>query len=145
MNGLTIGQVASRAGVGVETIRFYERKRLIEHPERPLGGYRKYGPEVVSRVRFIRRAKELGFSLREIAELLALRLDLELSCDEVRSRAEAKIGDIELRMATLGRMKKALENLVTACVARGSTDTCPILAALNEDDVDERAGEEVGG
>ncbi|GAB4287220.1 MAG: hypothetical protein Kow0092_40310 [Deferrisomatales bacterium] len=88
--GLTIGRVAEAAGVGVETVRFYERKGLIEQPEKPMFGRRTYPPETVGRIRFIRRAKDLGFTLREIAELLELRVDPGKSCAEVRARAPVR-------------------------------------------------------
>src|SRR6266852_273541 len=91
MKPLTIGQVARQAGVGVETVRFYERQGLLEEPSRRESGYRQYPEDVVARLRFIRRAKELGFSLKEIAELIALRLDPATMCSDIKERAEAKI------------------------------------------------------
>ena len=92
---MTIGLVARRAGVGVETVRFYERQGLIEEPPRRPSGYREYDDEVVSRLGFIRRAKELGFTLKEIKELLSLRRDPSTPAADVKRRAEAKIADIE--------------------------------------------------
>ena len=132
MEPLTIGKVARLGGVGVETVRFYEREGLIEEPPRTESGYRQYPQETVSRIRFIRRAKELGFSLREIKELLALRLDPETNCEDIRQRAEAKIADIEEKVRTLRRMKEALAKLTAACIARPSTNECPILEALED-------------
>src|SRR5919204_5116878 len=120
MRPLTIGQIARQAGVGVETVRFYERQGLLEEPARKESGYRQYTKDVVARLRFIRRAKELGFSLKEIAELLALRLDPTATCAEVRERARAKLADIEAKIADLQRMKKALVKLTGACKGRGS-------------------------
>ena len=130
MKGLTIGGVAKRAGVGVETIRFYERKGLVEEPPRRESGYRQYPAEAVARIRFIRRAKDLGFSLREVHELLSLRVDRRTSSSEVRRRAEAKIADIERRLADLERMKLALVELTARCSGRDSETECPILEAL---------------
>lgn len=132
MKDLTIGQVAKQAGVGVETIRFYERQGLIERPARREGGYRRYPPDAAARVRFIRRAKELGFSLKEISDLLDLRVDPAVSCQDVRARAEAKLADIEGKIAALHRMGEVLRRLVGACQVAGSTDGCPILGALED-------------
>src|SRR5881394_2167200 len=98
MDMLSIGQVARRAGVGVETVRFYEREGLLEEPARKASGYRQYTGDVVARLRFIKRAKDLGFTLREIAELLALRSDPDNPCAEVRQRAQAKVADIDARI-----------------------------------------------
>ncbi len=132
MEPLRIGKVAHLGGVGVETVRFYEREGLIEEPPRTESGYRQYPHETVSRIRFIRRAKELGFSLREIRELLALRLDPDTSCEDIRLRAEAKIADIEEKVRTLRRMKKALAKLTAACSGRSPVSECPILEALED-------------
>lgn len=137
MDHLTIGQVAKSAGVNVETIRFYEREGLIGKPPRRPSGYRQYQPDVVRRIRFIQRAKELGFSLREIAELLSLRLARGRSCAEMKARAIAKIVDIESKIAVLERMEAALTRLTEACAGRGSVGECPILDAL---DADEKEG-----
>lgn len=130
MKPLTIGQVAGQAGVDVETVRYYEREGLIEEPARRASGYRQYGEEVVDRLRFIREAKELGFTLNEIKDLLSLKLDPSSSCAEVKGRAEAKIADIEEKIRTLQRMKRALGKLTKACSGDGPTSECPILDAL---------------
>ena len=135
MEALTIGQLAKEAGVGVETIRFYEREGLLAEPERRRSGYRQYPPEVVRRVRFIRHAKELGFTLKEIQELLELRVDPHSSCADVRKRAGDKIADIEERVASLERMKGALEGLARKCRGRGPTADCPILEELDREEV----------
>jgi len=127
---MTIGRLARSAGVGVETIRFYERKGLIAEPPRTFAGYRTYPPEAVGRLRFIRRAKELGFTLREIRELLDLRADESTTCDVVRARAAAKIADIEEKIRSLQTMKAALERLAAECPASGPASDCPILDAL---------------
>jgi len=132
VDAMTIGQVARRSGVGVETVRFYERKGLIPAPPRRTSGYRQYPEETVRRIRFIRRAKDLGFSLAEIGDLLSLRLDPAARCEDVRGRALAKIQDIDERLRSLRRMKSTLSKLVTACSKGGSVDGCPILEALEE-------------
>mgnify|MGYP000641173190 CR=1 FL=1 len=132
MESLTIGRVARRAEVGVETVRFYEREGLIDKPPRRNSGYRQYPEEIVHRLRFINRAKELGFTLKEIKELLALRLDPETTCADVRRRAEAKIDDIEEKINLLQRMKEALAKLTMACSGRGSVSQCPILEAMED-------------
>ncbi len=130
MSSLTIGQVAKLAEIGTETIRFYERENLIPAPPRRPSGYRSYEPEVVDRIQFIRRAKDLGFSLREIAELLSLRVDSEAACGEVMERATSKIEDIQGKIKTLSRMKRVLTKLVASCGANEVTDCCPILDSL---------------
>src|SRR3970282_2502460 len=116
---LTIGKVARLAAVGIKTIRLYEREGLIADPPRKESGYRQYGETTVSRLRFIHRARELGFSLKEIKELLFLRLDPGATCDSILDRAEEKIREIEERIQTLQRMKKALEALAKACPGQG--------------------------
>ncbi len=131
MKSLTIGQVAKHAGVGVETIRFYERKGLLEEPERKASGYRQFDEQVVGRVRFIRQTKELGFTLKEIKELLELRIDPTTSCADVKHRAQVKIDDIEEKIRSLQRMKQALGKLTKACSGRGETSECPIFEALD--------------
>lgn len=130
MKTLTIGQVAKRAGVGVETVRFYERQGIIREPRRGSSGYRQFGEEVVAHLRFIKQAKELGFTLKEIKELLSLRLEPGSSCAEVKSKAVAKLADIENRIQTLERMKLALSELTSQCSGQGTTSECPILNAL---------------
>ena len=132
MESLTIGKVAKQAEVGVETIRFYEREGLIEEPPRRESGYRQYPSDTVDRVRFIKRAKELGFSLKEIKELLALRIAPGTTCDQIKKRADAKVGDIEDKIRSLQRMKRALKKLTVACSGKGSASECPILDALED-------------
>lgn len=132
MKSLTIGKVAGQADVGVETVRFYEREGLIDDPPRRESGYRQYPQGTVSRIRFIRRARELGFSLKEIRELLSLRASPLSQCADVRRRVEAKIEDIELKVRTLQRMKKALAKLAAACSGRGPATECPILDCLED-------------
>jgi len=135
MEVLTIGQLAKQAGVGVETIRFYEREGLIPEPERRRSSrYRQYPPQAVRRVRFIRHAKELGFTLKEIQELLELRVAPDSTCADVRHRARVKVADIEGRIESLRRMKDALERLARKCRGKGPTTECPILEELDRED-----------
>ena len=134
MASLTIGQLGKRADVGVETVRFYERRGLLAEPDRRPSGYRQYDEEVVDRLRFIKRAKELGFTLNEIKDLLSLRLDPTTTCADVKSQAEDKITDIEAKIRTLQRMKKALVKVTKACSGSGGTSECPILEALQKGD-----------
>lgn len=128
---LTIGQVAQRAGVGIETVRYYEREGLLDRPSRRPSGYRQFDETVVTRLQFIRRAKELGFTLKEIKELLALRLEPTSKCADVKVRAQAKIADIESRIDTLNRIRWTLTKLTNQCSGRGTVSECPILDALD--------------
>ncbi len=133
METLSIGQLAKQAGVGVETIRFYERKGLIAEPaRRPSSGYRQYPVGAVRRIRFIRRAKELGFTLREIQELLDLEASPRSTCAEVRVKAEAKLVDVHQKIQDLQRIEHVLTSLAKSCRGSGPTEHCPILAALDE-------------
>ena len=133
MGTMTIGKLAKRAGVGVETIRFYERKGLIPEPPRRSSGYREYDDDTVTRVRFIRHAKELGFTLKEIDGLLSLQLDPDKPCQDVNRRIETKISDINEKIQMLKRMKNALQRLSAECQGEGSVNDCPILEALEDD------------
>ena len=132
MEILSIGQVAQRAGVGVETVRFYEREGLLEEPPRRASGYRQYSEQVVTRLRFIKRAKLLGFSLKEITELLRLRVDAQTSCEEVKRRTEAKLAEVERKMVELQRMWHALLQVASLCTGQGPTSACPMLEALDQ-------------
>jgi MerR family mercuric resistance operon transcriptional regulator len=132
MQSLTIGEVAKAADVGIETVRFYEREGLIPEPARRQSGYRQYPPDTVRRLRFIRRAKELGFTLKEIGELLDLRVDPQRTCADVRDLAKAKMADVEAKMLDLARIQAALTDLVRTCRGKGPTSECPILDALDE-------------
>lgn len=131
MKPLTIGKVAERAGVGVETVRFYERKGLLDEPPRTASGYRQFDEGVIKRLEFISRAKELGFTLNEIKELLSLRVERRTCSANVRAKADAKIVDIESKISTLRGMKEALIRLTKACAEAESTGECPILEALD--------------
>ena len=132
MEMLSIGQVAKRAGVGVETVRFYEREGLLEEPPRRASGYRQYSEQVVTRLRFIKRAQQLGFSLKEISELLLLRVDVQTSCEEVKQRTEAKIAEVERKMVELQHMRQALLQVHSLCTGQGPTGRCPMLDALDQ-------------
>jgi MerR family transcriptional regulator, copper efflux regulator len=131
MKTLTIGQAAQKAGVGVETIRFYERKGLIKQPLRPIsGGYRAYSSEIIRRIRFIRQAQELGFSLKEVADLLGLRADPGSDCAAVQIRARQKLDEVERKVAQLQEIGAALQQVIAACPSRGGLDGCSIIAAM---------------
>lgn len=128
---MTISKAARRAGVGVETIRFYERKGLIQQPPRiESSAYRDYPEETIERIRFIRQAQELGFSLREVHELLSLRADPRADAAEVRARATAKLDDVNEKIRRLQRIGQALETLIAACPGRGELDCCSVMEAL---------------
>jgi len=131
MNRLTSSDLARQGGINVESIRFYERERLLPKPPRTASGYAVFTTDDVRRVRFIKRAQELGFSLREIKELLALRFEPDTSCADVRERAETKLSDIDQKIRDLKRMRKALARLTTACPGRGSVNRCPILESFD--------------
>ena len=122
---LTIGQLAIRAGVNVQTVRYYERRGLVTPVARRESGYRQFSPQDVRLLRFIKRAQSLGFSLDEIAELLGLRADGSDGCDDVRLRTEEKMEEIAGRIRDLRRMQRTLKALVVTCVERGASDRCP--------------------
>lgn len=128
--GLTIGRVAKLSEVGIETVRFYEREGLIDEPPRRESGYREYPIDTVTRIQFIRRAQDLGFSLKEISDLLELRLHPEKPCSEIKERALSKISNIESKIKDLQRMKKALVQLTESCIEDKSLSQCPILDAF---------------
>ena len=128
MRPLTISRLAREAGVNVETIRFYQRKGLLPEPVRPSGGIRHYGQSDVARVRFIKAAQRIGFTLDEIAQLL--KLDDGAHCAEAREIAAHKLIDIRLRMADLQRIEAALTGLVDRCEASRGQVTCPLIASL---------------
>lgn len=140
MSNKTISRAAEEAGVGVETIRFYERKGLIEQPLKPRGGgYRVYSEKAVERIRFIRQAQELGFSLREIDELLSLRADPDTDCADVRAQASAKLEEVERKMTRLRRIRSALNELIATCPKQGpAAGRCTILEELSSQKTKER-------
>ncbi len=131
---LTIGQVANAANVNIQTIRYYERRGLFPTPRRTPSGYRQYAEDAVARLRFIRHAQELGFSLGEIQELLGLRVRHGAACDAVERKTRHKIEVVQQRIRDLQRMKHTLERLAAACTARRPTADCPILEVLDDRD-----------
>jgi Hg(II)-responsive transcriptional regulator len=128
---MTIGELARRAGVNVQTVRYYERRGLLAEPHRAPSGYREYVEDTLDRLRFIRRSKGLGFTLSEIEELLVLRLDPRKTASAVKARAEAKIADVDRRIHDLQRIKHALTHLAGRCHGgRGPLGECPLLETL---------------
>jgi MerR family copper efflux transcriptional regulator len=132
MTTLGIGQLARRAGVAIDTVRYYERNQLLTPAGRLASGYRRYGEGELKRLRFIRRAKALGFTLEEIRELLSLSDERNVA--KVKRAAEAKLADIEQRVAELQRIRRGLRTLVAACPGHGRAEACPILNALGEEE-----------
>lgn len=132
MTSFKIGQAAKAADVGIETIRFYERRGLIDRPAKPDGGARQYDHEMVRRIRFVRQAQTIGFSLKEIAELLSLRTDPDADCADVRARAIVKREEVEARLAHLVQIRGALDGLIARCPGGGGVEACSILEAMNE-------------
>jgi MerR family mercuric resistance operon transcriptional regulator len=128
-SNLTIGKVAQAAGVNVETVRYYERMKLLRQPPRPPGGVRRYADDAVARIRFIKRAQELGFSLAEIARLFAL--ERAQSCGAARSLAAEKLALVDARLADLGRMRAVLAELIGRCDAGRGKVSCPIIETLH--------------
>ncbi len=128
LENLTIGGFAKAAGVNVETIRFYQRKGLLLEPDRPYGSIRRYGQTDVARVKFVKSAQRLGFSLDEIAELLTLEDGTH--CSEAAELAALRLADVRARLADLMRMEAALSKLVRECGAHRGDVSCPLIAAL---------------
>ncbi len=131
---LTTGQVAERAGVNIQTVRYYERRGLLPAPPRRPSGYRQYDADHVARIRFIKRAQELGFTLQEIEELLSLRTDPDADSADVRGRTFSKMLEIDRKIEDLTRMRAKLAELASSCSGHGSTSECPILEALEGQD-----------
>lgn len=129
---MTIGQLARRAGSDVETIRYYERRGLLPPPPRSGNGYRRYPPDAARRLRFIRRAKTLGFTLAEIGELLSLR-EAGNNRAAVKELARARLADLDARLADLQRMRDALADLDQRCTGHGTVSGCPIIEALDQE------------
>jgi Hg(II)-responsive transcriptional regulator len=134
---LRTGELARRAGVNVQTLRYYERRGLLKAPRRRESGYREYTPEAVKLIRFIKGAQDLGFTLAEIDELIALR-NGSGPRDEVRRLAAAKLADIEKKIQQLQSMRQALSQLVQTCACATGTLECPILEALDDDQLRRR-------
>jgi MerR family mercuric resistance operon transcriptional regulator len=133
MKSLTIGRLAKEAGVNLETVRFYERRGLLPRPPRSASGYRLFPAEAARRLRFIRRAQELGFSLKEVGELLSLRVSRGTTSAAIRARAEAKIADIQEKIRSLESMKKTLQKLTKVCDGCAPLAECPILDSLDRE------------
>ncbi len=133
MKSLTIGHLAREAGVNLETVRYYERRGLLPKPPRSASGYRLFPSDAARRLRFIRRAQELGFSLKEIRELLWLRVSRTTRSRDIRARAEAKIADIEAKISSLESMKKTLQKLTGVCNGCAPLAKCPILESLDKE------------
>jgi Hg(II)-responsive transcriptional regulator len=131
---MKIGELARQADVAIDTVRYYERQGLLPEAKRTLSGYRRYAAPDVERVRFIRRAKALGFTLSEIGELLALSSRREADMAGMKRAAEAKLVDVDARLAELQRIRGGLEALVASCPGRGELQHCPILGALSGDE-----------
>ncbi len=129
--GLSIGKLAQAAGVNIETIRYYQRRGLLDEPPKPLSGFRRYLPEQVKRLRFIKRAKALGFTLDEVRALLTL--DAACTCSETRALAVRKLALIERKIADLVAMRQVLGGLVEQCDAGDGGSDCPIIDVLNRD------------
>ena len=129
--GATIGALAETAGVNVETIRFYQRKGLMPEPEKPYGSIRRYGAAELARVRFIKSAQRLGFSLEEIGELL--KLEDGARCSEARQLAEQKLVDVRQKLTDLQRIESVLAGLVARCSAVRGRVNCPLIASLQEE------------
>ena len=131
MGGFNIGELADRADVHIETLRYYERRGLVRKPPRSPSNYRRYPEETLRRVRFVRRARQLGFSLQEIGDLLALRSKPGAQAKEVRERAQTKLAEIDDKIRSLRGIRRALTKLVTGCSGRGPATNCTILEALD--------------
>lgn len=131
---MQIGELAERADVNVQTVRYYERRGLLPEPDRTRSGYRSYDGHDLLRLRFILRAKGLGFTLSEVEELLALRVDPRRTADDVRERALEKIADTDAKIRDLEAIRAALERLVDACDAHGSPEECALMHAIGADE-----------
>ena len=138
MEVFSIGQIARLCDVGVETIRFYEREGLLEEPARRASGYRQYSEGAVKQIRFIKRAQRLGFSLKEILELLRLRVDAGTSCEQIQERAAVKLAQVEQKIVELQHMRQALLQVASLCAEENSSSRCPLLGALDQDSETEK-------
>lgn len=130
---MQIGQLAQRADVAIDTVRYYERNGILPKPDRQASGYRRYGEDDVARLRFVRRAKALGFTLVEIRDLLALSGRRAEDMAGLKAAAIEKLGDVEHKLEALTRIRDGLQALVASCPGHGPLDRCPILAALAEE------------
>jgi len=139
MEKMTRGDVAERANVSRETVRYYEKRGLIPKPSRTAAGYRQYTSEHVTRIRFVKRAQELGFTLTEIGELLSLRADPAVDSSEVKQQAKAKVAEVEKKIRNLRRIKEALTSLIASCGGSEPTADCPIIEAMQGDEAFQEA------
>ena len=133
MPGMTIGQLAKAVGVNLQTVRYYERRGLVVPMHRKESGYRIYGEEALQRLRFIRNAQQLGFTLKEIAELLSLRVSSTARCGTVQVKALTKLEQVQHKVRELQRLARALQELVQSCRVGETTDHCPILNSLEHE------------
>ena len=131
---VTIGRLAKAVGVNIQTVRYYERRRLLVPTARMPSGYRLYGDEAVRRLCFIKNAQALGFTLQEIAELLNLRVNSAARCGDVQRRAQAKLAQVEAKVHDLEALARALKDLLRVCRAGQPTERCPILKCLEENE-----------
>ena len=132
MSVYSIGQVAKQSGVSVETVRYYEKEGLLEVPERKESGYRQFKGDTIARLSFIQQAKKLGFSLKEIGELLSITSDATTVCDDVKQLSQDKLVDIEKKIKMLQQMRKSLKKLIDVCPGQAPINDCPILDALQK-------------
>jgi len=138
--GLTIGQLAKMASVNVQTVRYYERRNLLQPTDRKASGYRVYSDDALRRLRFIKNAQALGFTLREVNDLLNLRVSSVARCGTIQVKAQAKLKQVEAKTRDLLALSRALQSLIRTCRAGQPTDHCPILKRL-----DKEIGGQVGG
>jgi Cu(I)-responsive transcriptional regulator len=132
MSVYSIGQVAKQSGVSVETVRYYEKEGLLEVPERKESGYRQFKGDTIARLSFIQQAKKLGFSLKEIGELLSITSDANTVCNDVKQLSQDKLVDIENKIKMLQQMRKSLKKLIDVCPGQAPINDCPILDALQK-------------
>ncbi len=132
MKNLTVGRLSRTVGINVETVRYYENIGLMPKPERKESGYRIYSDSDVERLRFIKNSKLLGFTLKEIKELLLLRIDEDTTCDDLKEKAERKIEEVNLKIEELKKIKRALEKLAQQCHVNAPKSECPILENLEK-------------
>jgi MerR family mercuric resistance operon transcriptional regulator/MerR family gold-responsive transcriptional activator of gol and ges genes len=133
--GLTIGQLAKRAGVHVQTVRYYERRNLLQPTARKASGYRMYGDDALRRLRFIKNAQALGFTLREVNELLNLRVSSVARCGTIQVKAQAKLRQVEAKTRDLLALSRALKRLIRSCLVGQPTEHCPILQILDKETI----------
>ena len=133
--GMKIGSVAEAAGVEVSTVRYYERRGLLAEPPRTDSGYRQYDASVIDRIRFVRQAQDLGFTLHEIEELLDLRVEDPASCGAVEEATRSKLRSVDAKIRELRRLRAVLARLVRSCEEKEATDECPVLGMFEEEGV----------